>query len=469
MGITLRNTTGSALTYNQMDENFRFLSQSYFYLSGSNTVSGSLTLTGSLNVSGSITGSLLGTASNALSASYSNTLLASAINASPGEIRFRNSANTTISSISNLTASLAITASSVTPLSQSVVITGSLIVSNSIDSNSNILLSDNGQKSIHWDERNLYDNGEVVAADWRNRILKDGTESESVNWESRVLLDSSGSSVLEWSLLDTATFYGTSSIAVSALTASTALTASSVTPLNQNVIITGSLLASGSTSFTGTHTLSGSNTITGNTTLSGSINVSGSSNFHNTLFIVTGSQFYSGSSVYVGNQTITGSLNLTNGESSGFYINGQKQFNYISAYHTASILPTQNVSGSFIYNTVTTSSGITITNNSRITFANTGIYNIQFSAQMYAPTNNTNVFIWFKRNGTNIANSATQVDIGSSDYGVVAWNYVDTFTSGSYAEIFYQTDQTTTQFQYIAATGNIPAIPSIRVSVTQVA
>ncbi len=68
MGIILRNVTGSALTYNQMDENFRFLSQSYFYLSGSNTVSGSIILTGSLNISGSITSSLLGTASYASNA-----------------------------------------------------------------------------------------------------------------------------------------------------------------------------------------------------------------------------------------------------------------------------------------------------------------------------------------------------------------------------------------------------------------
>ena len=151
------------------------------------------------------------------------------------------------------------------------------------------------------------------------------------------------------------------------------------------------------------------------------------------------------------------------------FINGQKQFNYLSAFHTASILPTQNVSGSFIYSTLITSSGITITNGSRITFANTGIYNIQFSAQVYTPTNNTNVYIWFKKNGTNIANSATQIDFGSADYGVAAWNFVDIFTSGSYAEIAYQSDQSTTEFQYSAATGNIPAIPTIIVTVTQVA
>jgi hypothetical protein len=220
----------------------------------------------------------------------------------------------------------------------------------------------------------------------------------------------------------------------------------------------------------GSQILSGSNTIIGNTVMSGSITVSGSTRFANSTFIVTGSQFYTGSSDFKGNQTITGSLSLvSNGIGTGLFINGQKQFNYIALTHTASILPTQNVSGSFIYSTVTTSSGISVVSGSRITFTNTGTYNIQFSAQIYAPTNNTNVYIWFKKNGTNIANSATRINLGTTDYGVAAWNFIDTFTSGSYAEIVYQSNQTDTEFQYASATGNIPQIPSIIATVTQVA
>ena len=199
--------------------------------------------------------------------------------------------------------------------------------------------------------------------------------------------------------------------------------------------------------------MSGSNTIIGNTIISGSITISGSATNN-----------------IIGTTTITGSLRLnSNGTGTGLFINGQKQFNYIAVSHTASILPTQNVSGSFIYSTTEHSSSISVVSGSRITFANTGTYNIQFSAQFYAPTNNTNIYIWFKKNGTNIANSATQIDIGTSDYGVAAWNYIDTFTSGSYAEIAYQTDQNNVQFQYSASTGNVPAIPSIIATVTQVA
>jgi hypothetical protein len=244
---------------------------------------------------------------------------------------------------------------------------------------------------------------------------------------------------------------------------------SSLFDIKVPLTLTSSLSVSGSTSFVGTHTLSGSNTIIGDTVMSGSIIVSGSTTFRNSIFTVTGSQFYTGSSDFKGNQTITGSLRLTSGADSGLFINGQKQFNYISLFHTASISPTQNVSGSFIYSTVATSSGISLVSSSRITFENTGIYNIQFSAQLFTQTGAT-VDIWLKRNGVNIANSAGKIGpTGNNTYHLPAWNFVDTFTSGSYVEIAYQSNQTNTEFQYVAATGNIPAIPSIIATVTQVA
>jgi hypothetical protein len=238
-----------------------------------------------------------------------------------------------------------------------------------------------------------------------------------------------------------------------------------------NTTITGSFNVSGSTIKVGNNTLTGSNIIVGSNTISGSNIISGS-NFLIGDTILSGSITISGSTTnnIIGTTAITGSLRLqSNGGGTGLFINGQKQFNYIALTHTASILPTQNVSGSFIYSTVTTSSGISVVSGSRITFTNTGTYNIQFSAQIYAPTNNTNVYIWFKKNGTNIANSATRINLGTTDYGVAAWNFIDTFTSGSYAEIVYQSNQTDTEFQYASATGNIPQIPSIIATVTQVA
>ena len=512
MGITLRNVTGSALTYDQMDENFRFLSQSYFYLSGSNVATGNLTLTGSLNVSGSsvvlntsaftVADNLLGDPIFVVSATSISLFGTSSLN---GITRVTGSLNISGSTImtgslnvsGGITGSLlgtASIASSVTPLSQSVVITGSLIVSNSIDSSTRSLYDSAGTQIIDWETGKIDDSSGVLSIDWANRKLFDGSSGQltidwennllidstdilSIDWKNRTLSDTSGSTVINYSdqnniqVTGNTTFTG--SVIISGSSTFTnigpAVFTGSMTTTGSNTLI-GNTVLSGSVNFSGSTTFNGTHIIQGNTTLSGSIIVSGSATFSNTIFTVTGSQFYTGSSVYIGDQTITGSLSLTsNGTGTGLFINGQKQFNYLSAYHTASILPTQNVSGSFIYNTVTTSSGITITNNSRITFANTGIYNIQFSAQIFTQTG-ANVYIWFKKNGVNISNSATRIGpTSNNEYVVAAWNFVDTFTSGSYVEIAYQSDQTNTQFQYAAATGNIPAIPSIIATVTQVA
>jgi len=68
------------------------------------------------NLSGSFSGSFTGTSSFALTSSYSTTLGASLANNSSGQLTLRNSNSSTISTISQLTASLALTASHVTAL-----------------------------------------------------------------------------------------------------------------------------------------------------------------------------------------------------------------------------------------------------------------------------------------------------------------------------------------------------------------
>ena len=226
-----------------------------------------------------------------------------------------------------------------------------------------------------------------------------------------------------------------------------------------NTVISGSIIISGSTT----------NRITGSTAVTGSFTVRGAATFSDTTFTVTGSQFYTGSSNYIGNQTITGSLRLkSNGVGTGLYINDQKQFNFISLYNTSSILPTQNVSGSFVFTSQVNATGISVVSGSRITFENTGEYNLQFSAQLYTQTAAT-VYIWLKRNGVNEPDSAGRLGpTQNGDYLIPAWNYVGQFMSGSYIELAYQSNATNTQFQYVTAAGNIPAAPSIILSVVQV-
>lgn len=120
--------------------------------------------------------------------------------------------------------------------------------------------------------------------------------------------------------------------------------------------------------------------------------------------------------------------------------------------------------------------GITITNNgagdpTRITFANAGTYNIQFSAQLDSVTGSAqNIQIWFVKNGVADAYSNTTISVqGTSAETVAAWNYWATVTAGQYYEINWSVSNTGVQIVAQAASGIHPGIPSVILTVNQVA
>ena len=289
------------------------------------------------------------------------------------------------------------------------------------------------------------------------------------------------------------TFYGNQTISGSFLVSGSTIQIGNNT-LTGNTILSGSTNISGSTTFTGVHTLSGSNTIVGNTIMtgtntiigntemSGSIDVSGSSNFHNSIFIVTGSQFYTGSSDFKGNQTITGSLNVTGNinvdSGSGFYYYGNKLFNRGQFYHTATLSGSANTAYPFQYNTTDTSvtnGTVYVDNDSRIYVKHSGIYNVQFSAQLHITSNEAVDFsVWFAMTGSYIDDSNTDYSIekvGGGGYAVAALNYLTHIQSGSYIELYYSKTKANGQIQAkgTQSTPDRPATPSVILTVTQVA
>ena len=114
-------------------------------------------------------------------------------------------------------------------------------------------------------------------------------------------------------------------------------------------------------------------------------------------------------------------------------------------------------------NSTAESNQIAVTNNSRITFKNRGTYNIQFSAQLDQTSGAShNIFIWFRKNGVNIANSASVVAVqGSTAELVAAWNFVITVLGGDYIEIMWAVSNTAVQIVAAPATAFCPAIPSV--------
>ena len=106
---------------------------------------------------------------------------------------------------------------------------------------------------------------------------------------------------------------------------------------------------------------------------------------------------------------------------------------------------------------------------SRIYVDNTATYNFQFSAQLVKSGGGThNIYIWPRVNGVNVDDSATKITIGggSGTATVAAWNFVLNLQLGDYFELIYLVDDVSITIPYSAASGSIPAIPSVILTVT---
>lgn len=121
------------------------------------------------------------------------------------------------------------------------------------------------------------------------------------------------------------------------------------------------------------------------------------------------------------------------------------------------------------FNTTDFSNGVTIASNSRITVADAGIWNLQFSLQFTNTTNaSQDVDVWFRVNGTNITASnsryglAPRKGVGDPFHVIMALNYFASLNATDYIEIMWRTTDTGVSIeQYAAGTSPTrPAIPS---------
>lgn len=242
-----------------------------------------------------------------------------------------------------------------------------------------------------------------------------------------------------------------------------------------SIRFTGSFAVSGSSSFVGNHILSGTSILTGNTIISGNFEVSGSTTLHNSVFIVTGSQYLSGSQWITGSISVYGDINVVSGSS--FYRWGNKLFNYGAFSDTRTQSASLNTATPMNLNTYDVDDdGIHITSGSRVTFKNSGIYNIQFSVQLnrIGGSGTVSPTIWLSYTGSNVVNSATDVVMSgnTNDAAVVpAWNWVLPIKANDWIQVMWSTPDTNiVLFSTGSRTNPIrPAIPSVIVTATQIA
>lgn len=127
------------------------------------------------------------------------------------------------------------------------------------------------------------------------------------------------------------------------------------------------------------------------------------------------------------------------------------------------------------FNTTDLSFGVTMVNDglgnpTRITVANTGIYNLQFSAQTHkvAGGGSETMYIWFAKNGLPIADSNTSfVEANNGRFAVLSWNFFLSLVAGQYAQIIVRVTSANFRLEYLTPAG-VPAIPSTILTVNQI-
>ena len=121
-------------------------------------------------------------------------------------------------------------------------------------------------------------------------------------------------------------------------------------------------------------------------------------------------------------------------------------------------------------NTTDLSNQVSIANSSHIVIANSGVYNIQFSLQIdKTQGSGAHIYIWLRKNGLDVPNSATELAVqGTSSEIVAAWNFVVSSNANDYYELMISATDIHIRLKAASASGVVPAIPSVIVSVVSV-
>jgi hypothetical protein len=130
------------------------------------------------------------------------------------------------------------------------------------------------------------------------------------------------------------------------------------------------------------------------------------------------------------------------------------------------------------YDTTEEASGIYLSNNSRLYVRNAGTYNVQFSIQLASDDNALQYAdVWFRKNGSDIARSATRFDLpirksaGDPSHTVGTVNIFVNLAAGDYVEVAGLVSATTVSLISYAATTSParPVIPAAIVTMQYIA
>ena len=181
-----------------------------------------------------------------------------------------------------------------------------------------------------------------------------------------------------------------------------------------------------------------------------------------------------------GNPGATGATGATGPQGATGAVGPQFPSYYGSFYDTTTQTnPIASTAMSVTLNEVTdgqngvVANGVSVANGSRITMANAGVYDIQFSIQVdKTDGGDDDIDIWLAKNGSNVSWSNTQQTLsgtGTQKF-VAAWNFVVEAAAGDYFELKWSSADTGMRLTTTVA-ANSPSrlgVPSVILTVTYV-
>lgn len=128
-----------------------------------------------------------------------------------------------------------------------------------------------------------------------------------------------------------------------------------------------------------------------------------------------------------------------------------------------------NTAYAMTFNTTEISTGVYLgTPTSRVYVDTHNVYNIQFSAQLINTAGGAHTaWIWLRKNGTDVANTATALRLQGNNYETVAaWNFLLEMNSGDYFELMWEVSDLAIELYHDVASAVHPVIPSVILTVT---
>ena len=179
--------------------------------------------------------------------------------------------------------------------------------------------------------------------------------------------------------------------------------------------------------------------------------------------------FFSQTFSNIGNyaKRITNALGALFGPRGGKYLNApygafQDSTDQVAANTTTAYAIT--------FDTTDFSNGVTLSNSSRLNVSQDGIYNLQFSIQFKNTINDgQDVDVWFRKNGTNIANSNSRFHLtqrkssGDPSHLIAAMNFFVSLAANDYVEIMWRPTDVGVSLEHFATSSSPtrPAVPSV--------